>query len=109
MRIVEVRQYHLHAVEERMGTMPFEVCAQKCDECLFSENKIVDNDRRRDIIQSCLENNTYFIYHKGTLAGRDVCCRGFFDAYSGDITLIRAARMFNQVKEVDVTTLQEKG
>jgi len=84
----------------------FKVCSQRCDECLFSPGKIVDQERKEEIIENCLENNSFFICHKfgiegdeGTI-GEDVCCRGFFESYGNEINLIRIAKRLRAIEEV---------
>ena len=84
----------------------FKVAQEKCNQCLLTQNKIVDDARRKQIIRDCLRKDRYFICHKATLAGQEVCCRGFFDAYRNDITLSRAAQIFNAVEYVDVEHLE---
>jgi len=57
----------------------FLVQKKRCDECLFSEGKIVSNGRREEVLRDCQELNTHFVCHKASLKDLDVCCRGFFD------------------------------
>lgn len=61
--------------------MSFKVQKDKCDQCLFSDNKIVSDKRRIEIMQDCAKRDTYFICHKGSIAGVDVCCRGWYDGF----------------------------
>ena len=86
----------------------FKVCSSKCDECLFSKDKIVDDARRKEIIETCIANNSFFVCHKfgiegdeGTI-GEEVCCRGFYESYGHHINLIRIAQRLRAVEEVDV-------
>jgi hypothetical protein len=64
----------------------FKVCAERCDQCLFSKTPIVSDTRRKQVLRDCARRDTHFICHKhghgagGELAGEDVCCRGFYDA-----------------------------
>ena len=55
------------------------VSSKVCDECLFTKNKIVDDERKREVLQECRTKGTYFICHKFTLAGEPAVCRGFFN------------------------------
>lgn len=86
----------------------FKVMAERCNECLFSPERIVSGRRYKQIIDGCLEEDKYFICHKATLAGQDVCCRAFFDTFGNDITLSRVAKMFKVVEFVEEASLQEK-
>ena len=90
--------------------MPFKVCSSRCDECLFSPNKIVDNERKQEIIETCITNNSFFVCHKfgiegdeGTI-GEEVCCRGFYESYGHHINLIRIMQRLRAIEEVDVKT-----
>lgn len=54
------------------------VCARQCDQCLFSKNKIVDEKRKQELLSECERDQTHFNCHKGTIAGQNVVCNGFF-------------------------------
>ena len=43
------------------------ICEKKCDECLFTKNRLVSVERAKELILECLENDQYFICHKSTL------------------------------------------
>lgn len=58
----------------------FEVCEKKCDQCLFTPNRVVGATRMKQILQECASKDTHFACHKGTIAGKDICCRGFYDS-----------------------------
>lgn len=57
----------------------FDVLEKRCDQCLFSKNKVVSDARRTDILDTCKRENSHFICHKSTLAGGSACCRGHYD------------------------------
>lgn len=82
----------------------FQVMKQKCDQCLFSENKIVSNERRKDILAECKRKDAHFICHKASIAGgKDVCCRGFYDTQSTNmIRIAERLRMVEFVQESDL-------
>jgi hypothetical protein len=50
------------------------VCSGQCDQCLFSESRIVPMKRVKDIIQECSRDQTHFMCHKES----DVVCGGFY-------------------------------
>lgn len=56
------------------------VCKKRCNQCLFSKNKIVSNERKKEILQQCKDKEEHFICHKGSLKGKNVMCKGFFDS-----------------------------
>lgn len=57
----------------------FLVCAKRCDQCLFSSNKIVNEQRKDQLLTDCAKTGRYFICHKSK-AKTPVVCRGFFDS-----------------------------
>lgn len=66
----------------------FKVMEKRCDECLFSKLKLVSNERRKDIIQGCLENDSHLICHKSSIKDQGtVCCRGFYETFKNRITI----------------------
>lgn len=63
------------------------IASSPCNECLFSKNKVVSDERRDDILAECAEDDSHFICHKFTLAvwlgqltdeQANVCCNGFY-------------------------------
>ena len=72
----------------------FKVKKECCEECLFSENKIVSSKRKADILRGCMQDDTHFICHKS----EDVCCKGFYDRV--DSQMIRIAQRLNMVEFV---------
>ena len=77
----------------------FKVRKEKCDECLFSENRIVSKGRMAQIVTDCRKNDTHFICHKASMTGDDICCRGSYEAINTN--LIRIAQRLNMVQVVD--------
>ena len=87
-----------------MKKSTFKVMENKCNQCLFSKNKIVSNERRKDILEECKRNDGHFICHKATIAGdEDVCCRGFYDTQSTN--LIRIAERLDMIEFVQEDSL----
>lgn len=80
-------------------TGKFEVMAERCDQCLYGKNRIVSNARFKAIIASIERKDCHFICHKATIVGRDVCCRGDWDARGGG-KLGRSAKWLNYFVEV---------
>lgn len=87
-----------------MSSHKFQVCSQKCSECLFTKNKIVSDDRRKEIIDECLKlaNETFFECHKATLQNKHVCCKGFYDTYGDRVTIIQLAERLNFIDFIDI-------
>lgn len=78
----------------------FKVYKKRCDQCLFSRNKIVSNERRKSILDDCAKQGTFFTCHKATIAGQEICCRGFYDAQGS--SLVQIAKRLQIVEEVDL-------
>lgn len=78
----------------------FKVTDEKCDQCLFSEQKIVSDSRRKDILATCKANDTHFICHKASIAGTAICCKGFYDTQTSN--LIRTMERLQYIKFVEV-------
>lgn len=76
----------------------FIVYEKRCDQCLYSKDKIVGDARRKALLAQIEKDGTYFICHKASLAGDDVCCRGFYDAEGSQI--VHIAKALNVVKFV---------
>lgn len=55
------------------------VQATQCDACLFTDNKIVSDARKTEILKECKENNNHFQCHKATIKGEAATCRAFYD------------------------------
>lgn len=79
----------------------FKVMAERCDQCLFSDQKIVSDRRRKEVLQTCLRKDCHFVCHKATILGQDACCRGFYDLPQGT-NLIRVMERIGCVQFVDV-------
>lgn len=66
-----------------MTTMPthngFTVLAERCDECLYGQDTIVNKYRRSELLRSLNENDSYFVCHKATILGVQAACRGDWD------------------------------
>jgi len=76
----------------------FKVYETKCDQCLFSKDRIVSNSRRVEVLAECKRRDSHFICHKATLLNQDVCCRGFFDTQTSQ--LIRIAGRLGAIEFV---------
>lgn len=87
----------------RENFQPLKIAKTQCDQCLFSKNKIVSEERKKQIIKECLDTDDFFLCHKGTLAGMKVACAGFEVRYNPKTP--RLARVLNFFEEVDPNNL----
>lgn len=85
--------------------MPFEVMSRCCNQCLMTRNKIVSNERRKEILSITNDRDCAFTCHKATIAGRDIACRSHFDLTGGG-RLGRFAFWLGQIVYVDLDTLE---
>lgn len=81
------------------------VSTKCCSECLFSDRKIVSDKRKEAVLRDCARKDTHFTCHKTSIAGQDVCCRGFYENQTSQ--LIRIAQRLGCVTFVDVETLEK--
>lgn len=80
----------------------FNVADKRCDQCLFSANKIVSDERKDDILKECVDENTHFNCHKATIRGENTCCRGFYDKDPKSSMAMRFAAHLGLVRFVSV-------
>ena len=90
------------------GRDRLKICAQRCDQCLFSPNRIVSTARMRQILADCERDDEAFECHKHTtrrMDGEDtggvVVCRGFYDRDPRATTLLRLGAALGLTTFVD--------
>lgn len=76
------------------------VCAKRCSQCLFTDAKIVGDDRKLALLAECRRTGKYFLCHKSTIAGTAVVCRGFYDEQES--ALCQVAQRLGLVEFVQV-------
>lgn len=80
--------------------MMFKVKKERCNECLYSKNKIVSNSRRSELLAGIKQKDSHFVCHKSSIDGSgDVCCKGFYDSATSN--MIRISQRLNMVEFVD--------
>lgn len=50
-----------------------------CNNCLFTKNRIVNEERKKQILDTCRKNKSKFICHKASKTKQEVTCRGFYE------------------------------
>jgi len=58
------------------------VCEKKCDECLFSKNRIVPKERAQGIMRNIVRTDSHFMCHKGD---SKVVCAGSVEFHEGQL------------------------
>jgi len=78
-----------------------------CKNCLLSKDRIVSSKRAKEIIQSCVENQTHFICHKATMDeernGSEIVCKNFYDTLGHRSQMVRIAHRLNMVEFINQT------
>jgi hypothetical protein len=110
---------NLHGVSEEVRQRlkaegGFTVAAKRCNECLFSAERLTTKGDATGIIRRTLADDSFFSCHKfsGVVETENassskpyspdsVCCRGWFDAYGNATLPGRMAQAFGIVKFVD--------
>lgn len=76
------------------------VMEKRCDQCLFSNNRIVPESRMKELLDQCNRTGRAFECHKATLAKKRAVCRAFFDENAS--LSVRLAKMLECVEFVKV-------
>lgn len=77
-----------------------QVYQQACDNCLLSPNAIVSPERRKEILQACKDKQTFFVCHRSSMDGGNVCCSKFFDQLGHLSQAVRIAERLGVVQFV---------
>jgi len=98
----------------------FQVCAERCDECLFTKHRIVGSRRMQEVIAEARALDAAFLCHKhsqraargeASWKAANVCCRAYFDTFGDAVLVIRLAHMLRNIVFVDANgdpVLQEQ-
>lgn len=72
-----------------------EICESRCNQCLFSEDRIVSKKRMAEVIRDCRRTDNHFSCHKKT----DVMYRGYYETQPPS-QMTRIAERLGMVKFV---------
>lgn len=88
----------------------FLVASRACDQCLFGPRKIVDDERKAEVLAGCEREDRHFVCHKSTIRDpdEDMCCRGFYEAHPTTGKLRRFAEFIGVVRFADPDTGEVK-
>ena len=70
-----------------------------CDQCLFSPNKIVDEERKKQILDGCKAEQTHFNCHKEREG--EVVCGGFNKTMGQYSQMIRISERLRLIEYVE--------
>ena len=74
---------------------------ERCEQCLFTPNRIVSRNRASGIIREIDATDRHFECHKGTANGVPVCCRGDYDRNPFRTNRMRMAARLGIVRFTD--------
>ena len=83
-----------------MGLLVYKEC---CKNCLLSKNRIVSQQRAKQIIEECKKEQTHFICHKTD----NVLCKTFYDKFGHYSQMVRIAERLNMVDFVEQLNKQK--
>lgn len=72
-----------------------------CKNCLLSKDSIVSPARRKQILQGCTKDQTYFVCHKASMNEQEVVCKTFYDKLGHISQMIRIAERLNAVEFIE--------
>lgn len=78
-----------------------EVFEEQCKNCLYTKDRIVSPSRAKEVIKKCKEKQNYFICHKSSIEGGNVCCSNFYKKDGHNSQLIRIMGRCNGIKFVE--------
>lgn len=78
----------------------FKVYNKCCGNCLLSDNRIVSEQRKDEIIAGCVKEGTHFVCHKASIQGEDVCCTAFYNQYKPQVATMQILERLGMVQRV---------
>lgn len=81
--------------------MGLKVFKQSCKNCLFLKDRIVSKQRAKEIIDSCVKQQSHFICHKASINGESIICKSFYDLFGCYSQMIRIAERLNAIEFID--------
>lgn len=70
--------------------MKIKCMKSQCDQCLFSNNKIVSEERSQELLMECFNKDTHFNCHK-----TNFICAGFIKTNFNQSQLLQIAERLN--------------
>ncbi len=81
--------------------------ARRCTECLFGDNKIVNEAAKAEVLATAHQDGGFFVCHKASIGGIiGGSCKGYFDQ-TEDGVVVMVKRMDLNVQWIDPNTLEE--
>lgn len=98
--------------EEDRKPEPFQdgklkVMAKRCEECLYTKNRIVADASAATILKKLAVEESYFICHKFSIAGESGVCRGFYGS-AHSCQLVQVAQRLGAVVFINPDDYKQK-
>jgi hypothetical protein len=80
------------------------ICKTKCNQCLYTKNRVVGAERATELMRETLRKDTNFICHKSQLRGEknEAFCAGSVDQSAGQ--LVRIMGRLGGIEYIDPET-----
>lgn len=112
-RYKSLRDLPAYPKQQQRGQM--QVCSRKCNQCLFSKDRLVSADQANALIRASLQDGGFFNCHKGSIAGEPLVCNQFWQTYRHKCDTLQLAQrldaMFGggNIHLLDPDTMQKVG
>lgn len=68
-----------------------------CKNCLLSKDRIVSSQRAKEIIKETTDADSYFICHKSSMNGGEVCCNRYYQEIGDKSLKIEILNELNKI------------
>jgi hypothetical protein len=89
----EVAGEECSAQERHLRQTTFRVMGECCANCLFGPRKIVEDERKEELLQDIVRRGVFFVCHEGSERGQKICCRAFYERYKGEVASLQMAQI----------------
>ena len=79
-----------------------------CKNCLLSKDRIVSPKRAKQIIKESTEDDSYFICHKSSMNGGEVCCNRYYHEIGDKSGKIEILNQLNEVANGQIIEFVEQ-
>lgn len=87
--------------------MTFKVMDRACNQCLFTA-PVVSTRRRAGILRDCAERQSFFVCHKASGLGEEVCCHEFYERLGHRSQMVRIMERLNAVERVSTDEYERR-
>ena len=80
---------------------------EHCANCLLTPDRIVSPAKAKELLSECLTSENFFICHKASMEDKVVVCKGFFDKFKDDVTVLQLAQRLDYIEFVPQTDCEK--